>query len=186
MKTLTIGILFVLSSLTSFSQNAFKTFQINHDLSGNGLGKNISIGVGIGKGNSLLSFNINFQKKRLHLSGINLNYKHTVLKSENEKMELFFSANATIHTRAYLSDKSARIEQLCNPEKDQKYKSLSLTVYESYIGFGLKFNHTDKISTSYNVGFGGYTTLNKNYDYKMYRQKSAQSAQLQFTIMYRI
>lgn len=179
------GILF-LSVLNSFSQKAVKTLQLSHEVSGSGLGQNISIGAGISKANHLLSFNIIIQKKKVNLSGVNVNYKYIVCKSENEKTELFFSINTAMQARAYLSDKSLRIEQLCNPEQNNNYKTMSLNVFESYAGFGVRLNHTSKISTLYNIGYGGYTTLNKNYDYKMYRQKSAQSLQFQFTLLYKI
>jgi len=179
------GIL-ILSTLNLFSQSSYKLLQLSHDVSGSGLGENISIGVGIAKDCQLISINAVFQKKKVNLSGINVNYKYIVCKSENEKTELFFSINTALQARAYLSDKSLRIEQQCNPEQNKNYESLSMSVFESYAGFGLKFIHTEKISTSYSIGYGGYTTLNKTYDYKMYRQKSAQSLQFQFTMNYRI
>jgi len=185
-KLILAGSIIILSSLKLFSQETFKTIQLCHDVSGSGLGENISIGFGFSKGNHLLSMNANFQKKKVNLSGVNLNYKYIVYKGEDEKTELFFSGNVTVHAKAYLSENSIRIERLCNPENTENYKSLSLNVFESYIGVGLKFNHTTKISTIYNIGYGGYTTLNKNFNYNMYRRKSGQALQFQFTLMYRI
>ena len=182
LKIILISIILIISTLYSFSQNPFKTFEISHDVTGSGLGENICISTGLEKNESTLSFGANFQKKKFNLSGFQVNYRYTVAK--NEKLELYFSGNLTVHALAYLSKGSVRLEEIYQPELSYNYNTLNLNVIESYVGFGLKFNHSPKVSTSFNMGFGAYETLNEKYDFKMNREKSAVAMQVRLILIY--
>ncbi len=176
--------LFFSCALNSTAQKISKAVEIASDVTGSGLGANINIGTTLGMGNSVLNFGANFQRKKFNLSGIQITYRYTVGRSDNEKTELFFLGNMTLHTAATISNNSIKIEEKCRPEVSNDYNALTLKVIESYVGFGLKHNFTRKISTIGSIGVGGYETLNNDYDRKMYRPKSGLSLRFRIGIAY--
>ncbi len=183
-KTVLVSILFTLSFFNSSAQKINKAIELASDVTGSGLGGNIYIGATLSHGNSAYSFGVNLQQKKINLSGIQLNYRYTVAHSENEKTELFFLGNVTCHANANVSDRSVKIEKMCRPEEVENYDALSLKVIESYVGFGLKYNLTQRFSTICSIGVGGYETLNNDYDLKMYRPKSALSLRFKIGLAY--
>ncbi len=181
-KIMVVCLLLITSVLNSSAQKTVKAIEVSSGVTGSGLGGNIFAGMSLTQGNSSLSFGANFQRQKFHLSGMQLNYRYTVACSENKKVELFFYGNLLIHSSAYLSQRSIRTEQTCRPEEVNNYSKLSLKVIETYAGFGLKLNHTKRISTISDIGVGGFETLNKNYDIRMYRQKSGLALQFRLTL----
>lgn len=182
LKFVLISIILINSTVNVSAQ---KSFEIASDVSGSGLGGNVCPSIAFSHNKSTFSIGANFQRKKFNLSGIQANYRYTVCGSGNERVELFFSGNLTVHTSAYICQRLVKIEQSYqHTEPTYNYAALSLKVIETYIGFGLKFNHTKKISTVFNTGFGGFWTINKNYDRKMYREKSAPALQLRVALIY--
>jgi len=183
LKIMLVSVFFS-SALNSIAQKISKAVEISTDVTGSGLGTNISVGTTLSKGNSAFTLGASFQRKKFNLSGIQVTYRYAVAYTENEKTELFFLANVALHVGANISNKSIRTEQMCRPEASNNYNDLSLNVIESYIGFGLKYNFTQRLSAIGSIGAGGYETLNKDYDLKMYRPKSALSLRFRVGLAY--
>jgi len=185
LKTILITIVLINFTINASAQLVFKSFEISSDVSGSGLGTNVCPSIAFSHNESTFSVGANFQRNKFNLSGIQLNYRYILCKSGNERIELFFSGNLTVHTSAHLSRRLVKIEQSYKSVQPlYNYGALCLKVIESYVGFGLKFNHTKKISTAFNTGFGGFGTIHKNYDRKMCREKSAPALQLRVALIY--
>jgi hypothetical protein len=183
-KIMIVSIILVTSSLNSLAQKTIKAIEVSSDVTGSGLGGNIFAGMSLTHGNSSWGFGANFQRQKFNFSGMQLNYRHTAWCNENKNVELFFYGNLLIHTSAFLSQKSVKMEEAYRPEEECNYNKLSFKVIEAYAGFGTKFNHTKRLSTVCNLGFGGFETLNKNYNIKMHREKSGLGLQLRFALLF--
>ncbi|MBI3519708.1 MAG: hypothetical protein HY062_10170 [Bacteroidetes bacterium] len=185
-STILLSLLMALSAYRSVAQKNTRSIELNHNITGSGLGENIGLGMGFNNGDNTLFLGVNFQRKNANLSGIQASYRYIIGATENEKLQLYFSCGLIYHNSAFMSQRSIQIEQQCKPEEGHHYESLSFKVIESYSALGLKLNHSKKISTTYSAGFGAYETLNKNYDKRMYRQKCAPALQFQFALVYHL
>lgn len=180
--------LIILSSLICnddlFAQKPAFSFQITSSYSGNGLGANVCPSISLTKKSTTISIGPNFQKRRFNCSGVQLNMMRTVASSYNDNFELFFSGNITFQNSAYLSRAIVDIEEKSVREDRINFNEIKLSVLESYAGFGLRFYPSKSFSTSFNIGVGGYNTLNNNYDREMFRQKSSIALQFQLCLSY--
>lgn len=171
-------------SIKSFGQNRSLSFEIASEKTGNGCGGNIAPSLSFSYHKSTFILGPNFQRKRMNFSGVQLNYRFSVVKSYNEKKEIFLTGNLTYHTSAYMSDSNVEIEKSSHKEEHFKYDELRFKVIEGYAGFGLKLNPTKNFSTAFSSGLGVYNTLDKNYDREMFREKTALVLQVRFTLIY--
>lgn len=184
-KIVLISLTLIVSSLNSFAQNPFVSFEIARDVSGSGLGGNVCPSIALTYKNNALSIGPNFQRKKMSFSGLQANYRYSVATSDNGKRELYLSGNLTFHTSAKMSSSNIDIEKSCHPEEETRnYEELRLRVIEGYTGIGFKINPTKNFSTGFSAGMGVFNTLNKNYDRGMYREKSAVVLQVRFVIIY--
>jgi hypothetical protein len=174
------------SSFRSPAQKISKAVEFASDVTGSGLGSNIYMGTVLTRGNSAFSLGASVQCQNFNLSGMQLNYRYRVAQDETKKLELFILANITLHGSAKINNRSIKTEQMCRNRESYNYKTLSLKVVEGYVGFGLKYNFSQRLNAICSGGFGAYETLNRDYDCGMYRQKSALSLRLQAGIIYNL
>lgn len=183
-KIIWLGILLVALTKGTSAQNTSISFQIARDITGSGLGGNVCPSFSLNHKKNTFSIGPNFQRKRLNFSGIQANYSFTAASNYNNRFELYFSGNLTIHTSARMSCGNIEIEKSCHREGTIDYEAMRLNVIEGYAGIGLKFNATKKLSTGFNAGLGMFDTLNENYDREMYREKISAALQLGFVVIY--
>ncbi|MES2515776.1 MAG: hypothetical protein V4580_16605 [Bacteroidota bacterium] len=169
---------------STVAQKANGAIELASDVTGSGLGANLYVGATFIKGSSAISVGANLQRQKCNLSGMQMTYRYTVGHSENEKIELFFLGNITAHSAANMSKRCIHTEQICSKERSIDYNTLSLKVIESYIGFGIKYNLTQRLHVICSIGAGGYKTLNDDYDRKFYRPKSALGLRFRAGIAY--
>ena len=183
-KILIASLTILAASLESIGQNQSLSFEIASEKTGNGCEGNIAPSLALTYKKSTFILGPNFQRKRMHFSGVQLNYRFSVVKSYNEKKEIFLTGNMTYHTSAYMSKSNVEIEESSHKEVDFNYSELRFKVIEGYAGFGVKLNPTKHFSTAFSAGLGAYNTLDKNYDKEMFREKAALVLQVRFTLMY--
>jgi hypothetical protein len=172
------------ANLNSFSQKTILSFELGRDLSGNGLGGNVCPALAVTNQKFTLSIGPNFQRKKMNISGIQTNFRYAVAKNYSEKIELFFSGNITYHSNAMMSARYVDIEQSSNPEQTIDFGALRYRVIESYAGVGLKINPIKQLGAYFNLGIGGFNTLDNNYNREMYREKAACALQLRMALIY--
>ena len=183
--SLLVSILLV-SGFTAVAQNNFLSVQIGSDLSGDGLGCNVSPSIAFTRNHQTLSIGPNFQRDRMNFSGTKISYRYSVAKNENEKLELFFTGHLNFLTNAYMSKSLVEIEEYSNPEVKSEVGEMQFKVLEFYTGIGLKINPIKHLNVALNVGIGPYSTLNKDYNKNMYREKNALVMQMGLNLIYNI
>lgn len=169
----------------SFSQIYTDAIKTSVSLSNNGLGNYISVGYARLQNKNLYDLEINIQTEKINFSGIQTNYKRIISLENDENLKLFFYGNLTYHHSSYLSNNSIRYERY-KENKSSNYQYQKFRVIESYIGFGLMLQHNDISNSIVSVGMGGFETIDKNYNYKMYRQKQGPSIQFQYSCYFNL
>jgi hypothetical protein len=179
-------VILMTASLSGSAQNAFLSLQIARDISGSGLGGNVCPNIAFTYKKHTLGAGPNFQRRKMNYSGMQYNYRYSVAKNKNEKLELYFSGNVIMHNAAYMSKGNIEIEEGCHKETKGKYDDKTFKVFEAYAGIGLKVNFTKNLNAACSSGIGMYHTCNKDYDMNMYRQKQATVLQLRLVLIYNI
>lgn len=184
LKMLLMSAIFIAPKMNAQSDASYLSFQVSRDVTGSGLGGNVCPELALTYKQSTFSVGPNFQRKRMNLSGIQTNYRYSVVKSYNGKKEIFFCGNVTFQKSARMADSYIAIEKFNNSESTYDYNALRLKVIESYAGLGLKLNPTKQFSTFISVGIGMFDTMSKNYNKEMFREKSAVSMRMNFSLVY--
>jgi hypothetical protein len=179
-----ILILILISGFTMKAQNTYVSFEVGRDISGSGLGGNVCPAISLTHKKSTFAAGLNFQRRKMNLSGYQLSYRYALATSANEKFEFFLTGNFTYHISAYLGKGNAQIEESCHKEQPDIYENMKLKVVESHAGFGLMYDPVKCMSLGFSVGLGMFNTLDKQYDREMYREKSAVSLRLKIMARY--
>ncbi|MDP2385428.1 MAG: hypothetical protein Q8M29_03580 [Bacteroidota bacterium] len=136
-------------------------------VTGSGFGTIYSPGIFLTTGKSLFEAGLSVQKRKLNVSGARINYEYTVFDGatspcseySNERLELYFFANATYHNSAYLSKAQLRLEKQVNKESSMKFNELKYNAAEMYGGFGLRIKVLNKLKWVNSMGVGGWKTF---------------------------
>lgn len=183
-KVMMLITLFFLFLSAIQAQTPFVSFQATRDITGSGLGGNVTPSIVVTKNNSSFGIGPNFQRKRMNYSGLQASYRYVVAANYTGKRELFLAGNLLYHSSARMSEAYIDIEKSSRIEDEIDYNALRFKVIESYVGFGLKINPTKKFSTCFGLGMGAFNTLNKDYDREMFREKAGMSLQLNVSLIY--
>ncbi|MFL5764136.1 MAG: hypothetical protein ACJ77K_09355 [Bacteroidia bacterium] len=186
--TATLKIILLTAMLASCTRiiagDRYMSIAVGRDVSGSGLGGNVCPALSFTFGKNTLEGGMNFQRRKMNLSGYQFTYRYAVATSQNEKFELYTSANITYHFSAYMSEANAEIEHSCHKELPDIYSDMKLRVLECHTAIGLKYDPVKCISLGFSAGIGMFDTLNKNYDREMFRDKSAPSLRLRIMVRY--
>lgn len=181
---LLVGML--INGLSVLGQNPFASFELNSNVSGNGLGGNVCPSVALTYNKTTISVGPNFQTRRMNFSGAHLDYKYAVAASNSGRVELYFLGNCSYNSSAHLSHTNIDVESYNHPEGTVDYSQLKINVIEGYTGFGLRVNTGKNFSTTFGTALGMYHTLDKNYDTELCRQRSGLVLQLQLGLVYNL
>ncbi len=174
------------SSLDSNADVPVVSFQVFRNLTGSGLGGNVSPSLGLTLNKSTLTIGPSFQRRKMNCSGVEANYMYAITSSYCKKIDLYFLGTFAGHSSAFLSRGNIEIEKRTGSKEqtDVNYEEMKLKVVEGYLGVGLNFKHLKPVNAGASISLGGFDTLNKNYNREMYRDKIAMALQFQFQISY--
>lgn len=185
-KSLLLIIILSLAFASANAQLPYLSVQVTRDITGSGLGGNVNPTIAICKNRHSISIGPNFQRKRMNLSGIQMNYRYMLGQSLNQRFGIYSSANLTYHHAARMSEGYIEIEKSCNKENPCDYTKLRLEVIESYAGFGIQYNSKLNLSARAGIGIGMFYTMNKDYDREMFREKQSMALRMNISLIYNI
>ena len=188
-KLILIAVMLITSTLLSQEKPRFGLV-LNTITTGNGHGLIFSPGIMVSKGNSLLSLEMNIQKRQGNITGSQLNYEYSIYNGtsptnvycDRDLFDVFLYVNARYNQNQLLGENQIRVEKRVEPESSVKFENIKLNTAEMYVGFGVRTKITKHLKWVNSIGIGGYTTLNNST--VLYRENSSICLSLKTGISY--
>lgn len=166
------------NSLLSQGESAKFGISATSSISSDGFGTMYTPGVFYQKNNCKIELGMNVQKRKLNISGMQVNFEYTLFDDSKGcyegslagDMELFAFSTIKYSSRAYLSTSQIKIEKMIGKDSNILYEDLKYTAVEGYVGLGLKVKLSNKLKFNNSIGLGGWKTLEgenclyRNYD----------------------
>lgn len=179
-KSIVIFTISLFISSFAISQNYFlipkKTTGISliSQVCSNGYGTQYLPTIFYKQGRKTYSIAPTIQKKKLNLSGLQINYEYALtgadVKFNNDyQLELFVFVTLAYHKGAILGKNTERTERTMNYAlAENNISKLRFSSTETYVGFGLKLPILKKFKWSSSIGFGYFQSINhpKNLYYR--------------------
>lgn len=163
------------------------TLNIDRSISGCGFGTAYSPSIGLSGRSYTLLTGPSFQQQKMNFSGWKTEFRFMPFHGRNNKATVYFYGNTTYHHAAYMSKSCISTEQMVSHNDNNINCHQQFRAIEAYAGFGVRFLHTNKLSTGINIGAGFYNTLDHNYlSHNLYREKQSGSLQLGISLTYKL
>lgn len=119
------------------------------------------------------SIGANFQKYKLHNSGIQLGYEFTILDEDEtsiNRVGFFTFINSNYNYNSMFGKSALDMEYRVTPQSAFNLDNAKFNTIETYVGFGLRINIFKKIKWVNAIGIGEYSMINtpKSIYHKMH------------------
>lgn len=180
-----ILVIILISTGRTFAGDGLTGIRIQSNMTGSGLSANICLAAVFKLGNGSIGIGPDLQARKFNLSGFQCTYRYSVEKNNGAKAHLFFFSNAIYNRKAYLSRSSCNWESVVSKDQNANFTKMKLSTIEMYGGFGLKLNHSKRISSSWGIGMGFYKTLGEQDTCrKMYRDRNGVGLSINCSLAY--